>query len=159
MKGIFCSITAKTDGEYREYLKKRIAIFIVLGIIGLATIIAVLLTNQFAEDSLNDHSKSYLIGAGSGIIFASVILIVKNCIVMNDSEKLRRVRIQVTDERNIQIGTAAMKVTLAVMFFVSYVIMFVGCFYSMILTKIMSLIICTAILAYFIAYKVLSKKF
>lgn len=159
MKGIFCSTTAKTDGEYREYLKKRIAIFIVLGIIGLATIIAVLLTNQFAEDSLNDHSKSYLIGAGSGIIFASVILIIKNCIVMNDSEKLRRVRIQVTDERNIQIGTAAMKVTLAVMFFVSYVIMFVGCFYSMILTKIMSLIICTVILAYFIAYKVLSKKF
>lgn len=158
MKGIFCSTSAKTDGEYREYLKKRITALTVLGMIGLATILAVLLTNQFAKDSLNGYD-SFIMGVGSGLLCASVILIIKLRRVMNDSEKLRRARIQATDERNIQISTAAMKVTLAVMLAADYIIMFVGGFRYPILTKIAAIIVCTAILAYLIAYKVLSKKF
>lgn len=159
MKGIFCSTNAKTDEEYREYLKKRILTLIILGIIGFATIITVLLTNQFAEDLLNDHSGSFFMGVGSGLLFASVILVIKSRGIMNDSEKLRRARIQVTDERNIQINTAAMKVMLAVMLVAAYIVMFIGGFLYPILTKVIPTIVCTSFLAYLIAKKVFSKRF
>lgn len=158
MKGIFCLTNAKTDEEYRDYLKKRITAFTILGIIGFVTIAAVMFMNHFLEDLLNG-CESFIIGIGSGLLFASVILIIKLRRVINDSEKLRRARIQATDERNIQISTAAMKVTLAVMFAADYIIMFVGGFRYPILTKIATIIILTAILAYLIAYKVLSKRF
>lgn len=159
MKGIFCSTNAKTDEEYREYLKKRIAMLTVLGIIGFATIITVLLLNHFAKDLLNDYSEGFVMGIGSGLLFASVILIIKHLRIMNDSQRLHRARIQATDERNLQISSAAMKVMTAVMFAAAYIIMIVGGFRYPILTKVTVLLVCTAILAYLIAYKVFSKKF
>lgn len=159
MKGIFCSTKAKTDEEYREYLKTRVILLSVLGVIGFATIIAIMLMDHFDEKWLNDYSKGFISGIGSGLLGASVVLIIKNRKVMNDSKKLRRARIQATDERNIQISTAAMKVMTAVVFAAAYIIMLIGGIQYPILTKVTAFLICTAVLAYLIAYRAFSKKF
>lgn len=77
--------------------------------------------------------------------------------MMKDEEKLKEARLQVTDERNIEIGSRALKMAAFVLLIVMYFAFLFGGLYDPMISKLMSCMICLFLIVYAIAWRVLNK--
>ena len=141
---------ATTNEEYKETIKARIKVFIVLMVLGLLTLILVI-TNMVSDViRLSDYMDGIYSGMGTGLIFSSAIFLVKNLRLLKNEEALKKSRLQNTDERNIMIAQRASQSATMVVLIVSYVgMLFMGAFNEIILHCFMAVVM-VFICAYFL---------
>ena len=54
---------------------------------------------------VDDYMLGVYCGIGVGLICSGIVFLIRNKRLMKDEEKLKEARLQVTDERNIEIGS------------------------------------------------------
>lgn len=158
MLGIFCGNECSTNEEYKGFIKKRIVCFIGVIILGVITLIVTFLGNKIFSGSISEKMLGIYTGFGSGLIFAGAILLIKNSVLLKNEEKLRKRRIENTDERNKEISLKATRVALGVMLVTMYLVALIGGLWYPELTKILLILVGIFLLAYLIAYKAISRK-
>ncbi len=155
---LFCSTYAKSDKEYVAFLKSRIVIYIVLGLLGLATIAGSIVLECLHEDKINDFTSGFYTGVGGGLIGASIVFILRFRKLLKDDELRRKARIAINDERNIQINTEAMKIATFAAFVGVYITIFIAAAIEPLFAIALSLVALAVMIVYLIACFVLSKK-
>ena len=85
------------------------------------------------------------------------VFLIRNKRLMKDEEKLKEARLQVTDERNIEIGSRALRMAAFVLLIVMYFAFLFGGLYDPMISKLMSCMICLFLIVYAIAWRVLNK--
>lgn len=98
----------------------------------------------------------YIVGSVWGLYVLELFLI-RNKRLMKEEEKLKEARLQVTDERNIEIGSRALRMAAFVLLIVMYFAFLFGGLYDPMISKLMSCMICLFLIVYAIAWRVLNK--
>ncbi|VYT97623.1 hypothetical protein [Clostridium tertium] len=158
MLGIFCGSECNTNEEYKKYIKRRIAYFIGIIILGAITLAVTFLGDRFFNVSISEKMIAVYTGFGSGLISIGIILLIKNILLLKNEEKLRKSRISNTDERNKEISIKATRVALVVMLVAMYLVGLIGGLWYPVLIEVLLTVISVFLLAYLVAYKVISRK-
>lgn len=158
MLGLFCSSDCKTNDEYKKVIKARILIFIGLIVLGVITLIVTFLGDSYLNLKISESMISTYSGFGTGITVVGIILLIKNVSILNNEEKLRKVRISNTDERIKEINLKASKVALGFMLVTMYLVGLIGGVWYPVITQVLFSIICVFLVVYVIAYKIISRK-
>lgn len=158
MLGLFCSSDCKTNDEYKKVIKARILIFIGLIVLGVITLIVTFLGDSYLNLKISESMISTYSGFGTGITVVGIILLIKNVSILNNEEKLRKVRISNTDERIKEINLKASKVALGFMLVTMYLVGLIGGVWYLVITQVLFSIICVFLVVYVIAYKIISRK-
>ena len=111
MKGfcLFSGSKATNNEEFRKQLQaknKALLGLILLGII------------SAAKMKVDDYMLGVYCGIGVGLICSGIVFLIRNKRLMKDEEKLKEARLQVTDERNIEIGSRALRMAAFVLLIV-----------------------------------------
>lgn len=143
---------AKTDEEYRDSLKKKQAVMGLVIVLGAGALAAGLLVDRLVEES---HRASFLsgvyTGAGTALIVAAVVMIIRMQKVKKDEKLLRRERIKAGDEREMEIVKKAGATAGFVVSYLGFAGMLVLGFFSM---AAFWTLWCTVI-AYFVIWMIL----
>ncbi|MBE6053467.1 MAG: hypothetical protein E7212_06055 [Clostridium sartagoforme] len=158
MLGMFCGSECKTNEEYKKVVKGRIVLFIGIIVLGVATLIVTFLGDRFFNLNVSKDMISTYSGFGTGLTVVGAVLLIKNISILNNGEKLRQVRISNTDERIKEISLKASRFSLAVMLASMYLVALIGGLWYPIITQVLFAIISIFLLAYTIAYIVISRK-
>lgn len=106
---------------------------------------------------VDDYMQGVYCGIGVGFICSGIVFLIRNKRLMKDEEKLKEARLQVTDERNIEIGSRALRMAAFVLLIVMYFAFLFGGLYDPMISKLMSCMICLFLIVYAIAWRVLNK--
>lgn len=158
MKNIFCTTTSKTNEEYKNVIKNRMKIMVVLMVIGIITALAGIIGEFYLKTPVSDRVLGVYTGLGSSLFAAGLTLWIKNKIIFNNEEKLRESRLNNNDERNQEISRKSLNIAAYVMLVSLYVIGLVGGIFYPILFNVLSFIVCIFLLTYVIAYRYYNKK-
>lgn len=158
MLGLFCSSDCKTNDEYKKVIKGRILLFIGLIVLGVITLIVTFLGDRYLNLKISESMISTYSGFGAGITVVGIILLIKNISILNNEEKLRKVRISNTDERIKEINLKSSKVALGFMLVTMYLVGLIGGAWYPVITQVLFSIICVFLVVYVIAYKIISRK-
>jgi len=158
MLGMFCSSDCKTNEEYKKVIKGKILLFMTIIALGVITLIVTFLGDRYLDLKISENMISLYFGFGTALITMGIILVIKNISVLNNEEKLRRVRISNTDERIKEISIKASRVALGFMLVSMYLVGLVGGIWYPEITQILFSIISLFLVVYVIAYKVISRK-
>lgn len=158
MRGIFCGTNAKTNEEYRNYVKVQMNLFLLILFAGIATLAVSLLAYNYWTVKISEHMLGVYSGAGTGLIFAGAILWIKNRLLLNNEEKLKISRINSSDERMKEISSKSIRVAAVVLLVALYGIGLIGGLFYPILVKVLLACVFVFITSYIIAYKIYEKK-
>lgn len=164
MRGKFCmsdmweTKTFATNDEYREYLRKKdksmrwiVVVGILLAVIGF--------WGEYKWTSVvDDYMLGVYAGVGCGLIIAGIMLGLKHRRIMKDEVRLKKARLEASDERVQEIGKCAFRMAAWIMIIAMYAISLIGGLWYPILTKILLVMVCVFLLAYMICYRVYEKK-
>ncbi len=127
MMSLFCPMCrAKNNEEYRQVLKKRRSRFCLFILAGLATEAVSLFAYFCAEIEISDYLLGFLLGVGAGMALGGLIGILKIRRRMADEEKLKECRLKETDERELEVGSLALRGTARILLWVLYVLLVLG---------------------------------
>lgn len=158
MSGLFCSSKANTNEEYRKIIKTRMSIMILVFMIGCMTLAIALLAKSVGEVTISERMLGVYTGIGTGLMIASVILWIKNKILLGDDGKLKRSRLSHTDERIQEINMKAFKVATIILILALYAVGLIGGLFYPILVELILCLVGVFLLAYVIAYKGYEKR-
>ena len=154
MKG-FCLLSgskATNNEEFRKQLQAKNKAL--LGIISAAAAYYMEFSGKMKVD---DYMLGVYCGIGVGLICSGIVFLIRNKRLMKDEGKLKEARLQVTDERNIEIGSRALRMAAFVLLIVMYLAFLFGGLYDPMISKLMSCMICLFLIVYAIAWRVLNK--
>ena len=115
-------------------------------------------TEEFSgKMKVDDYMLGVYCGIGVGLICSGIVFLIRNKRLMKDEGKLKEARLQVTDERNIEIGSRALRMAAFVLLIVMYLAFLFGGLYDPMISKLMSCMICLFLIVYAIAWRVLNK--
>ena len=127
MRSLFCPVCrAKNNEEYREVLRKRRFRFFLFILAGLVTEAVVLYVHFCTEIAVSDYHLGFLVGLGAGLAFGGLVGILKICRHLKDEEKLKELRLKETDERELEMGSLALRGTARILLGVLYVLLVLG---------------------------------
>lgn len=154
---IFEKADYKTEEGYQVYVWRKLLISIGLLLISIVTMIV---TGVAKSKGLfhDDFMMGVYEGVGVGLFAASIALLVRNIRRLTNKEVARKSRIEMNDERNLEIYRKAICMATFVVLIVSYLIMLIGGLLYPILTKVMCSLVCLFLAVYVIAYKVYQKQ-
>lgn len=162
MLGIFCSSNITTNDELRRQLKIKNVILAILAAAGIIMIVAAVLYSRnggtFSGDMPDEYYSGFYRGAGTGLIFAAVVMIARNAAAMKNEQKLTQMRIELTDERNRAINEAAMKISIGIHLAVMLLTIFVSGIYAVPTAKALCFMFVLFLFSYIISYSVLSTR-
>lgn len=159
MIGPFCGIESTSNEEYRKIVRKKMRAALIGMAVGLLTILASFAVVEIFELPLDSHMQGFYSGVGTGILAASIVIWARYWIMLKDEEKLKRSRIDLSDERNKEISNAAFRVASLVLIIALYLAAFIlGIWYPVVIKVLMGLVLVFAI-TYLVAYTVLSRKY
>ncbi|MDF2673707.1 MAG: hypothetical protein K0R09_1972 [Clostridiales bacterium] len=158
MKELFCSCKANNNEEYKKVIRARMKRMILLFVIGIITLVAALLPENMWTVSINEQMLGVYSGIGVGLIVASVILWIKNKLILADEEKLKESRLSNTDERIQEISSKALRVAAIVLLIALYALGLIGGLFYPVLVKILLSMVFVFLIAYLIAYKIYEKR-
>lgn len=148
----------RTNEEYREYIKRKSRKMIIFPIVGVFLLALGLLGEFVIDVPINEHMLGFYTGAGSGLIFAGILLTIRNYYILKDEARIKKARLEMSDERIQLISkdafNLACKITIAMMYAVAAI---GGLFYPE-LIFILAGTVCFLLVAYCICYKVMEKK-
>ncbi|WP_446899254.1 DUF6442 family protein [Clostridium sp. LBM24168] len=157
MKWLFCSSKASNNDEYKKVIKARMRISEALFIIGLITLTVALLAKNIWAVPINIHMLGVYTGVGVGFMGVSCVLWIKNKLILADDEKLKKSRLNNTDERIQEISNRAFKMATIVLLIVLYVVGLVGGIFYPFLMEVLLVMVCVFLIAYIVAYKMYDK--
>lgn len=114
---------AKNNEEYRAVLKKRQVGLYLCILAGMATEGLVLFLNFCTRMTFPEYRLGYLLGLGVGLIFASMVGLVRIRRRMASEEKLKEFRLKETDEREIEVDSMAYRATAKLLLMALYVLL------------------------------------
>lgn len=158
MRGLFCGSYANNNEEYKKVIKTRMDGMVIVFLLGCITLTVALLSNYVWDVAISERMKGVYCGAGSGLIFASVVLWIKNKSILGNDEKLKYNRLINTDERLRDISNKAYRVATAILLVALYVIGLVGGLFYPILVNVLLFVVAVFLVSYAIAYKVYEKR-
>ena len=146
MKGfcLFSGSKVTNNEEFRKQLQAKNKCLLGLILLGIISAAAAYLLGVYC-------------GIGVGLICSGIVFLIRNKRLMKDEEKLKEARLQVTDERNIEIGSRALRMAAFVLLIVMYFAFLFGGLYDPMISKLMSSMICLFLIVYAIAWRVLNK--
>ena len=127
-------------------------LFLLLGIVAFA--IGIIMELKAGNDSF---SAGYLTGTGGGLAGVSIILIIKNSAALKNKEKLKVMKVEETDERNLLLAYKAGQYSMGITAICLYVSSFYCAFTDPKALTIITTIIGLLIGIYGLAYLVLRK--
>ena len=147
MKGfcLFSGSKVTNNEEFRKQLQAKNKCLLGLILLGVISAAAA------------DYMLGVYCGIGVGLICSGIIFLIRNKRLMKDEGKLKEARLQVTDERNIEIGSCALRMAAFVLLIVMYLAFLFGGLYDPMISKLMSCMICVFLIVYAIAWRVLNK--
>jgi len=157
MSGIFCSRKIATDEEYRKLTKRRMVRQIMILVIGIITLVINEYTRRAGISNIPEFGQGILSGTGSGLIGAGVIFLIKTIGLLRDEKKLRKARIEESDERNITMNTESIKIATIVLLFAMYAVFLLGIFITMDITLVIAGLLMLFFAVYIISMIVCSK--
>lgn len=146
----------KTFEEYRRNMKKRYGYFICLLIFGIILLGSGLAFEQLK--TIEDQNSGFISGAGTGIILASLVLIVKHWRLMKNEKELREEWVKENDERNREITIRSVSAAAAGTFVIIYIALIVSFFLNPVVFKTLILVFFTAFLTLIAARKYYERK-
>ena len=155
MKGfcLFSGSKATNNEEFRKQLQAKNKCLLGLILLGIAAYYM-----EFSgKMKVDDYMLGVYCGIGVGLICSGIVFLIRNKRLMKDEEKLKEARLQVTDERNIEIGSRALRMAAFVLLIVMYFAFLFGGLYDPMISKLMSCMICLFLIVYAIAWRVLNK--
>jgi hypothetical protein len=158
MRGLLCGTTAKTNEEYKQVVKTRIYRFAVLGLIGVITLITALLAEFYWKLNVKEEMLGVYTGAGFGIVLISVIMIIKNTLMLKDEEKLKASRISNADERIKEISNRAFRTASIIMLIAMYSLALIGGLFYPALVRLLLMIVSIFVFAYFVSFNIYNKR-
>jgi vacuolar-type H+-ATPase subunit I/STV1 len=158
MRGLLCGTTAKNNEEYREIIKFRMNILLLMLFVGIITVTVALLVEFRWSTRANEHMFGVYTGAGSGLTFAAIVLWIKNKKLLSNDEKLKESRLSNTDERLQEINNKAFRTASIMLLVALYMVGFIGGIFYPILFKMLMGIIVVFIVTYLFSYKKYEKK-
>ncbi len=158
MRGLLCGTTARTNEEYKKVVKVRMNRFLGLGAIGAVTLTLGLLAEFYWRLDVREEMLGVYTGMGTGLVLVSVILWVKNRVLLASEEKLKESRINNSDERIKEISDQAFRTAAAVMLGVMYLISLIGGLFYPVLVQVLLAVVSIFALTYLISYHIYNKK-
>lgn len=158
MIGFFCKTTAKSDEEYIKDIKKKMKLFVLVGIVGIATMVITELAVNQGGIKLNSRIHDFYLGAQTGIIFAAIILWIKHKYLLTNKDKLKESRLNQSDERVHEIREKSFKAAAIVLLVSLYGIIFIAGIFYPILIKFVVPVIFLFLISYGIFYKIYEKR-
>ena len=158
MLGMFCCKENLSNEEFKAQVRKNIWVLTGLLIIGIISLAALILLKNYCRIEADNEMAGYYTGFCGGLVGAGIILIAKNRTILKDEDKLKKAKIERSDERNAQINTCALKVAFAVLFVGMYFVMLIGGLWYPVLTLILTAMIMLFLASYLIARAVISKR-
>lgn len=158
MLGIFCVTKVTSDGEYRKYARRRCLVYAVLAVVGVVTAAIAMAAEFLWAAEVSELMLGIYTGVGTGLTLAGVMLLVKNISLLKDEKKLRKARIEGSDERNIQISMLATKAALAVLLIAMYFAILIGGLWYPVLAKAVACLLILFMFAYVVAYSIISRR-
>lgn len=158
MRGILSGSTAKTNKEYKKFIKTRMKVMIAIIIIGILTAVIGFGAEFYFKTLISAHMLGVYSGVGIGLFIIGTILCIKNKRLLNNDEKLKESRLNNTDERIQEIGHKAFRVASYIMLMVLYATALIGGLFYPVLVEALMFISCTFLLAYIIAFKYYNNK-
>ncbi|MDT2674458.1 DUF6442 family protein [Enterococcus dongliensis] len=148
----------KSDQEYRKKLKRQNLIYLMIVIFMLACSGILFVGTTWYELAIKDRAVGFLLGFFLSLSVVFMIYIIRNRRAMNDSEKLKKQRIEKTDERNLEIASKALQITGYVMATVLVLLSLIGSFISKNLMFTASSLLYVFLTSYLICYVYFRKK-
>lgn len=139
---------ANTNEEFRQVVKAKIRSLIVLFFLGVLSFVASIVGSRIGMIDNDSYLQGLFAGIGAGLVVTSIFLIIKYKKVLKDEEKLKALRLEQNDERNIYISNMAIKSAASTIIVLLYVVMIVGSFINMYISIIASVVIALSIIIY-----------
>lgn len=158
MKGFLCNTTTKTNEEYKGVLKSRMRIAVLLIIIGIITFIVSILAETVLKVNINSHSLNFYRGIGFGLLGGGIAFFLKCYRIFSSEERLKKSRIQDSDERILEISRKARAAAGVILLICLYVIGLIGGLFYPVLFQALSVLVCIYLVSYVIVYKIYDRK-
>ncbi len=158
MRGLLCGTTARTNEEYKLVVKVRMYRFAGLGLIGAITLITALLAEFYWKLEVKEEMLGVYTGAGFGLLLISIIMLIKNKLMLKDEEKLKESRISNSDERIKEITNRAFRTASIAMLIAMYTLALIGGLFYPALVRLLLLIVSIFVFAYIVSYNVYNRK-
>ena len=146
---------SKARKSIEQKIKLRIIYSALLIILGIASFYVGIYTSFSSGNTA--FSSGFYTGIGSGLIAASVIMIIKNVRLLKNKEALKRREIYESDERNRMIGLKSWSYTGYIMFILLYIaLLFAGAINVLVMKTILAILAAFAV-CLFLSRCILSK--
>ena len=105
MKGfcLFSGSKVTNNEEFRKQLQAKNKCLLGLILLGIISAAAAYYMEFSGKMKVDDYMLGVYCGIGVGLICSGIVFLIRNKRLMKDEEKLKEARLQVTDERNIEI--------------------------------------------------------
>lgn len=153
MIGIFCGSKASNNEEFKKVIKARMARMAVIFIIGIITLTVTFLPKSIVDIKMSEYIIATYRGLGVGLTVVSVILWIKNRIILTDEAKLKSSWVSNTDERILEISNGAFRVATFTLLIGLYAVGLIGGLFYPILVKVLFMLISLFLFIYVIAYR------
>ena len=160
MKG-FCLLNttrATKNEEYRKQILAKNKYMWGLIVLGLITAVIAYYMEFSGKMKVDDYMLGVYCGIGVGLFVCGIMMLIRNRNLLKDEAKLKEARLKMTDERNVEISSKALKAAATVLVVVLYGVLLIGGLFYPILGKLMAMLICLFVVTYAIAWKVLDHK-
>lgn len=154
MKFLFFSSKVNNNEDYKKVIKLRMKVQIILFAIGISTLIVALLAKNIWTVKISDHMLGVYTGVGGGIMGASIAQWIKNKLILADDKKLKRSRLNNTDERIQEISKKSFRAAAIVLLISLYVTGLIGGLFYPVLVEALFGMVCIFLIIYLVAYKV-----
>lgn len=158
MMELFCSSKAKNNEEYKKIVQSRMNILLLLFAIGLITLIVSLLAEMVWAVETSEYMLGVYCGVGTGLMAVSVILWVKNRMLLMNETKLKESRLANTDERLMEISNKAFRMATIFLLAALYACGIIGGLFYPILVKVLLILVCVFLFSYIFSYKIYEKR-
>ncbi|MDF2907121.1 MAG: hypothetical protein K0R34_2442 [Herbinix sp.] len=158
MRGLLCGTTAKTNEEYKQVVKIRMYRFAGLGLIGAITLITALLAEFYWKLDVKEEMLGVYTGGGFGLLLISIIMLIKNALMLRDEEKLKSSRISNSDERIKEISNRAFRTASIIMLITMYAVALIGGLLYPVLVEMLSAVVAIFVFAYLVSYYIYNRK-
>jgi hypothetical protein len=158
MMGLFCASKAKNNEEYKKVIKARMNTMVLIFVIGLITLTVSLLAEKVWTVKISEHMLGVYCGGGTGLLAISIILWIKNKVILGNEAKLKESRLNNTDERLKEISNRAFRIATIFLLIALYVVGLIGGLFYPILVQVLSILVFVFLAAYVVTYKIYEKR-